>query len=217
LIDFDKLDKKTIFGYAAFVVITMFTFTTLNIGLNIVFGAIVVYMLINYFYDKKVNKDNQYKSTMNDKVKYVRPNTKIVEKYDDWNNLIFSIQDFYKYNPLAYEEFITGIETFMDMYEETLLNGSVAGQRYEDMKIVQRNVLNSFHSIIHTLPYNANIINKLTNALETIELLLQTYLKKVERIYSLYINKNGYGVSTIIINKGTEPRNAYNDAHYELY
>ena len=146
---------------------------------------------------------------MINKTALLKPTPVNAIKYEDLVNYLFSIQDLYVYNPLAYEETISEIDIFLDCYEEVQLNGAIAGQQYYDMRLHKRYALNALHSIIHNMPHNINLTKKLNDSMLQLESILNVYMDKVEQLHNLYIHEHGYSTDITIIDKGIFARNIY--------
>jgi hypothetical protein len=213
----ESINNKHLFFYIAFIIITITVFSKMNIKLNIVYGTAIGCIVLWYYNQNHELNKKSYDAIINNKIESLRPKPKNTIKYEEMTNYLFSIQDLYIYNPQAFELLVLYIDTFFDCYEETQLDASVAGERYDDMRLHKRDALNALHSIIHKLPSSESIMEKLNKAINQLDELLNVYMVKVERTHDLFIHDNGYSVNTKIINKGWFAKNLYdieNNIHY---
>lgn len=191
-------------------ILTLFVFSKLDIKLNILYGSIICALVIISINNNVIKTKEKHIDIINDKIESLIPMPQNSKDYEEIVNYIFSIQEFYAYNPQAYEEIIKNIDIFFDCYEETNLDNSMASIRYNDMIMYKRNALNALHSIIFHIESSVTLTNKLNNSLKMLEILLNTYIDKVYRTNDLYIYSNGYNVNTKTINKShIIPRNTF--------
>lgn len=204
------LDNKTLFYYFVIFISIIFVFSTVKIKLNIICGICIAYLTINYLYNnyrEKQGKENKIKMFQESNL---LPKPKIFEKYGDIIKYLFSIQDFYIYNPQAYGDMIKSLENFLRTYEETENNKSESGINYDLMLSYKKNATNSLHSIIYNLPNDVEYTNKLNDAIIFIQEILDKYLDKIKLINKNYIYINGYNNKTKIIDDNILPYN-YSD------
>lgn len=135
-------------------------------------------------------------------------------KYDNMVNFLFSIQDFYIYNPQAYEDMIEQIDYFFRLYEDIINNNQFAGEHYELLEGCKRNALNSLQSLVHTISPNKEIDDKLDNSLKILNILLQKYINDIKKINDIYIYENGIKPNTKIIYIGPTPINIYDKTEF---
>jgi len=194
------MEDKTIFVYCVICVIVLAIFMRLNIGLNIIFGCIVVYMIIKLLHHKQEIEINENKELDKLKRSAIHPTPILLQNYKDITNCLFSIQDYYKYNPLIYENIINNLDNFYHLYEEVHKLNELAGINYKLMNSIKLDTLNLLHSLIYTLPEDIAYINKLNDSFEIFNKVLSKYLYDIYKINEKNILNNGYNTSTIIIN-----------------
>jgi len=210
----EKIDKKTIFWYLIIFSIILYIFSKFTIELNVIFGSIVGFILLSYLYNEHIVAQNKYNSMMDEKKKIIIPHPHEALKYENVVSFLFSIQDFYAYNPPAYEDMIEQIDYFFRLYEEINNDNSTAGKYYELLNNCRRQALNSLQSIIHNIPPNKELDDKLDNALNLLNILLQKYMNDVKKINDIYIYENGIKPNTKIINTGPVSINTFEDVEY---
>lgn len=204
--------NENLFWYFVIFILILCTFSQVNIGTNFIFGSLVglFVIVLLYLYDKKEQMIE------NKKKEFIRPLPKNSKK--EIISFLFSIQDFYEYNPIAYENMVEGLDQFFDRYNEILKDVSLAGISYENLIEEKRHVINSLHSIIFKLPSNRKYDKKLENAIKSIEYFLQIYLDNVEKINNEYIyNKGIINTSKFIKKTKVQPINFYTDEDFSSY
>jgi hypothetical protein len=211
------LDNKTLYFYILIFIGILFAFSTINIKLNLVYATIIATFVIYYLYNnyrEKQDRENKIESLQEGNI---LPKPANLDKYNDIVKYLFSIQDFYNYNPEAYEEMIYTLGYFFQTYEETINNESQAGRNHGLMIASSKKSINALHSIIHTLPNDVNYTNKLNKAIEVLREILDRYLEKVVKMAKNDLYENGYNVNTKLIEKGELPYNFDDTAVYKIY
>jgi hypothetical protein len=206
-----NIDNKTLFWYTIISIIIIYIFARINISLGIIYGTFIVIIILYY-----ANKDYNFKQKQNDDIKInkknlIIPNPNIAQNYIEIVNFLFSIQDFYVFNPLAYEKMINHLDNFFQYYNETINNKKLAGINYNLMLEQKRSALNSLQSLIITFCTDVNYMNKFNNSITVLEELLDVYMKKVEYMYKEYLYHNGNNTSTQLLMKPPFPINMYDD------
>lgn len=181
---------------------------------GVVLAIIIIYLLI--IHEKtEVAGDKQLHELKNS---YIEPKTININKYEDLTDFVFSVQDFYHYNPPSFIEMITSIDTFLEIYEEVNIDNSLAGSLFVNANEQRLNALNSLHSFIITIPSDKNIIDKLNKSTKTLEQMLNIYLTKIYDINKKYIEKNGVFNDTVHIDLNIAPYNQYSaERHGQFY
>jgi hypothetical protein len=192
--------NKNIFIYCIIFVVVMAIFMRLNVGLNIIFGCVIVYLIINLLDRKQEIEIKENRELDELKTSMIQPTPVLLQKYKDIINFLFSIQDYYKYNPLIYENIIDNLDNFFHLYEETYKLNELAGINYKLMNNIKLDTINVLHSLIYTLPEDIAYINKLNNSFEIFNKILSKYLFDIYKINEKNILNKGYNTSTIIIN-----------------
>jgi hypothetical protein len=212
----DNIDKRTLFHYVVLFIIIVFFFSFLKIGLNIIFGFVIACLIINFLKNVKEENKKKEKEIISYEKKYILPKPGIFDNHDDIIKYLFSVQDFYYYNPQAYEELTKNLEYFFRTYEESNNNKEKIGYNHNLMVLYKSNSVNALHSIIHTLPNNKEYTEKLNNAIIELNKILEGYLNKTEKNYEQYIFDNGYNNKTKLIYKHKIPYNNFTgiEKHY---
>lgn len=217
IINIESLDNKTLFTYIIIILIVLFIFSKLNIDLNLLYGTFIAIVILYYVNNHIQNKKINYEKLETNKSNMIKPTPTNSKKYTDIVNFLFSIQDFYIYNPQSYEILVKNLDIFFDCYEETSLNPAVSGERFNDMILYKRDALNALHSIIFMMPTNTNLTQKLNKSLQILEQILNKYLDIVKTKYQKYLYNNGYTIDTKILETHHLPMNLFQSNETTTY
>lgn len=210
----ENLDDTTLFKYIVVFVLAIFYFQMKNINLNIIFGVFVAVVVVYYMYDKRVTDELTEHREDNIKLNNINPLTELIKNKKDVYNFLFSIQDMYHYNPRAYEEMVDNIDAFLDIYDRIDKSKNLCEYNYQIAESKKDNAVNSLQSIIHSLPDNKDIVDKLVRSHKRLNTVLHDYLEKIyNECYSDTVKK-GYHVHRRAINLGPKEANHYFDTDY---
>ena len=206
---FDNISSKQLFIYSVILCCLISYFRHIDISPNVVIGTIFASAIIIILQIKSDENNNDINNLQKIKLSEIYPTPKIFTKYIDISDLIFSIQDFYTYNPQAYENMIQSIDKFMEIYEYILLDKSLAGDYYSIADTYKRISVNELHSIIISIPADKKLISKLNNATKTLEIVLNKYLYVIYQSNEKHINENGYFNNTKLLSYQINPINKF--------
>jgi hypothetical protein len=207
------LDNKTLFYYIIIFIVITFAFSTIKLGLNMIYGTVIAYLVVYFLYNNYKEKQEKENKTKSFQEANLLPKPEIFEKYGDIVKYLFSIQDFYIYNPQAYEDMTKSLDNFFRTFEETQNNPSQAGVNYNLMISYKKYATNSLHSIIYNLPNDVQYTNKLNDAIIIIQEILDKYLDKVKNIHEKYLYENGYNNKTKLIDNLKMPYNFFDTGY----
>jgi hypothetical protein len=217
LFEESTLDNKTLFYYIVIFIAITFAFSTVKLGLNIIYGTVVAYLVIHYLYNNYKGKQETENKTKSFQEANLLPKPKIFEKYGDIIKYLFSIQDFYIYNPQAYEDMTESLANFFRTFEETENNPAQAGVNHGLMVSYKRYATNSLHSIIFNLPNDVQYTNKLNEAIVILQEILDKYLDKVIILQKKNLYEYGYNTGTKLINTGQMAYNSFDNGHKSFF
>ena len=200
---------SSIFVYFVIFCVCIVYFRNINITLGTLLGIILSILIMCVLYYSETTTLNNTTQLHNLKSTAIKPTPKNIIKYNDLTDYIFSIQDFYEYNPQAYESLINAIDTFIEIYETILLDNALAGDYYAIAESRKLYALNSLHSIIIMIPPNKIVIKKINTAMEILEALLNKYLMLIYNANENYIKTHGYFNNTKVIELNIKPYNTY--------
>lgn len=204
-----QIDGKSLFFYIIIFIICLLYFNNKNITLSTILGIIIAITLI-YTINEKNTIDQTNKDVQHDvKLNSIHPKPTYLGDYREITDFVFTIQDFYMYNPPVFEEMILFIDKFLGVYKEIILDPTLAGVKYEILNTAKTNAVNALHSIIYSLPANKQIIEKHHIAIETLNQLLDVYLNNVYKANDAITQIHGYKTNTVILNIDEKPYNSY--------
>jgi hypothetical protein len=189
-----------LFTYIVILIIflAVFNYFSESVTLALVLGLILAVILIYYlYYEKKENYDTT--AERNDfKFSETRPPSGIIKNYPEFNDFFFSIQEFYAYSPMNYEDMIDSIEDFLILYENIKINPKLAGKYYELAEKKKSDALNALHGVIFSTEVTEGgaIINKNDRARRELEYILSSYLDEMLTELQNYNKTHGITINT---------------------
>jgi hypothetical protein len=207
--NFENSDNPTLFKYIFIIIIFLAIFQQLFVGLNIVFGLSIAVIIVIYMNSKKQYDTELKNNILKLKKDYIRPQPQRLQDYDELVDFVYSIQDFYIYNPQSYENMIDEIDNFLVLYEESKDIESLSGINYGLALKARHNAINALHSMIHKLPADNSVIDKLNRAIEQLDMLLEKYQIEMYNQNQVNLVKNGYTNSSVVINRGPKESNYF--------
>lgn len=215
----ESFDNKKIFRNSVIIIIFIFLFLRLTIGLNIILGLILAVVTIFYLTEKE-NSTNQIESEqIENKIESIKPAPEKFAKDLDLIDFVFSVQDFYVFNPQAYEEFIENINAFKSVYSNIFNDSQFSHYYYQIADSKKNNALNAFHSLIFSLPNNKIYTEKFDRAHKRLETILNKYINELYDQCNHDLIKYGHNVLRRPINNGPKEFNHYfdKDFTYQFY
>ena len=201
--------SSTLFKYGVIILLCIQLFRNIPIGLNILFAVGIGLIIISYQYEKQIITIDNLESQHKLKVKSIEPNVSKLSTYRDIIDFLYSIQDFYNYNPQAYEEMIDNLFSFFYMYEEVKKGVLKIEEYYEIMQSKKSNSMNSLHSMIYNLPVSKISSRKIVKAQEVLNNILHKYLCEIEKDYKISLYTTGFNINRKIIPIGPIAYNNY--------
>ena len=98
-----------------------------------------------------------------------------VSKDGELHNLMVTIQEYERYDPRSYSKCIKHLKSFMMYYSDTYHEGSVSLQK---MKSHKSKIVMYIQRMIHRLPNDAEFDYKMKDALEKMNIKLNTYINE---------------------------------------
>ena len=214
----ESYDNKRLFRNIVIILIFIFIFLKLNIHLNIILGLVLALTVIFYLTEKENIQTEIEKRQYETKIESIKPELKEVRD-KALVDFIFSVQDFYVFNPEAYEEFIDNLDSFKKLYDDVFNDSEFSHYYYQIADSKKNNALNSLHSIIFKLPNDKFYTDKLIRAHKRLETLLNDYMNQIYDQCTHNIYKDGMSVLRKPINNGPKEYNTYfdKDFTYQLY
>jgi len=204
------MNNKTIFWLIIIFILTIYLFSKYDIGINILLGFIVAFIIIIYLYNNVKTIENEKQKIIKNKHNLIIPEQKISKKYNDVVDFLFSIQDFYIHCPLNYIQMVESIDNFFKTYEEILIDNNSINMNYSILIDQKRNALNSLSMITYGLSANISYDKKLQNSIVYLTNLLDTFINNIIENHKDILFYKGYNNKTKIINNDKiVPYNTY--------
>lgn len=207
----NEIDKSSIFFFVIVFLIFVIFFKNYELKINSIVGIFFAFFYIIYMNEKNKKTKNDDIYLRQKKAIVIEPEVKKLNKYDDVIDFLFSIQDFYIYNPQAYEEMHKSITNFFVVYEDILKNNKQTNYLFSIADKNMSDSINHLQSFIYNTPENdTNVINKLHVAIDVLEKILNKYLNE---LYDIHMDnlKDGYDINYKIINLGPKEYNYYGE------
>jgi hypothetical protein len=134
-------------------------------------------------------------------------------------DFLFTVQDFYAYNPAAYEEMVDNLKSFFQLNKDIFLEKKMYTYYYQIALSKKNNALNAFQSLIYKLPTEPEFTDKFNRAHVRLETILNKYMNDLYDKCQKNIKQNGINNITRPLDKGPTGHNVYNDEmySYEFY
>lgn len=215
----DSFNNKELFRNIVIVLVFLFFFLKLSVGLNIILALALAVICILYLTEKETQADQVEHEQYKRKLETIKPAPIKITEDKDMIDFLFSIQDFYVFNPQSYEEVIDNLNAFKSLHENIFGDEELCNYYYQIADSKKNNALNSFHSLIFSLPNNKTFTEKFDRAHKRLETILNKHMNEIydQCNYNLY--KDGRDVLKRQINKGPKEYNHYfdKDFTYQFY
>lgn len=215
----ETFDNKSAFTYVVILIISLFIFSKYTIELNIMLALIISTIVIIYLNQKNIAAAVSAKEKDDLKYDTITPNPKNISKGSDVIDFLFSVQDFYVYNPQAYEEMVDNLDAFFLLNENIFLENQFSNYYYQIAESKKNNALNSFQSLIFKLPAAKLVTDKFDRAHRRLETILNKYMNNIYDQCQYNLKKNGYNILKTPLETGPVGHNTYDDEDfsYEFY
>lgn len=204
---YDKITPNEMALYSVVFVGIMAYCQHINVSLGSILGIIIsgIVILMLYKYNQEVVIGEEKLHDL--KASYIKPMPQNIQKYEDITDFMFSIQEFYDYNPQVYEHLVETIDTFLEVYENCMLDGSLAGGSYSIAERHKQIILNDIHSIIYTSPASKLVTHKIDDSIAKMEELMNNYLYAIFEKNQDYLKEHGFHNNSKIIELNIQPYN----------
>lgn len=215
----DAIKNKDMFNYIVIILFSLFIFLKLTVGLNVIMALVLASLVIFYLNEKK-NVEIITEEAQN-RVKYetIKPPLDNVPADSPIVDFLFTVQDFYAYNPAAYEEMIDNLKSFFQLNKDIFQENKMYAYYYQIALSKKNNALNAFQSLIFKLPTDKEFTDKFNRAHVRLETILNKYLNDLYDKCEKNIKQFGPNNITRPLDKGPTGHNVYNDEmySYEFY
>lgn len=210
----ESYSKQDVFKYVVIVILFLYFFFKIEIGLNIILALFFAVVTVAYLSEKNTIADKTEEEQKKIKFDTIKPVPKFISKNSDVIDFLFSVQDFYLYNPQAFEEMVDNLDAFFVLNENIFKEAAFDTYYYQIAESKKNNALNSFHSIIFKLPTEKLFTDKFDRAHKRLETVLNKYMNNIYNKCNSNLMKDGYTTIKRPINLGPAEYNTYNDEVY---
>lgn len=200
---------SNLFIYVVIIIGCIFYYRNSTIKPALVIGLSIALMIIGKMEYNRRQQPN--------KIDSIKPKVKENEIKQDVIDVLYSIQDIYRYNPQAYEDVVDGIKNFTRLYDSTVITPKNSNLTFDMMRRTQSNIIESLKSIGISLPSDPNLIAKHKRVITILSELLDQYLGHILYIHKKHLHDTGYTVDYKPIILGPQPANYYNTLLGEYY
>ena len=210
----DGINNEILFKYILVILFSIFFFKSKNIGLNVIFAIFIAVVFIAYNYDE-INVKREIKEKQQEtKQRNIQPTPQHFMDKDDLIDLLYSIQDFYHYNPQSFEELVDNLDSFFRLYTAIKRGSQFCDQYYQIAESKKDNSLNALHSLIFSIPNHKIVTDKFNRAHKRLETIMNYYINELYDVCKRDLLKNGYNVERREINTGPKEFNQYYDKYF---
>lgn len=219
----NSFNNKILFRNIIIILIFIYIFNKLEVSISVILGLVLSVAVIMYLYSKEKKQSDLEEEQLEEKKNTIKPKlNKLVEvphQNDDLIDFLFSIQDFYRFNPQAYEEMVDNLEGFFTVYETIFNTSELSNYYYQIAESKKNNALNSLQSLIFTLPNEKLFTDKYDRAHKRLETIMNKYLNELYDRCERYLISDGYDIFKRKIYNGPKEYNHYFDKNftYQFY
>lgn len=210
----EDIDNKSLFLYIAMMLFSLYYFMKIDIRLNIILAIFIGTVVVAYVNEKRKTGLQIEEEQMEKKLEEIKPAPQYFENHKDIIDFLFSVQDYYNFNPEAYEECIDNMDAFMRLHDIILEGTDLCDDYYQIAESKKNNALNAFHSILFKLPNNKLVTEKFNRAHKRLETIMTDHLGELYDVCTNEVLLQGYNNNRKAINIGPKPANHYFDRDY---
>jgi hypothetical protein len=202
-------NQQIIFNYCILLVLIIFIFQQQTINMSILFGLILFYCILSYYYNYRKTNNLEYEKINKNKFEQIQTNNNILSKYTDINDLLFYFLNFKEFSIDKYNQIILLFSNFITLYEVFIIQPKLINDNYNTFIDLQNKIINTFDEYKFIVIDNTyyDIINKTKNNANEI---LTKYINEINILHKKSIDLNGYNINTKIIDKNViKPVNFY--------
>lgn len=210
----ESIENKSLFKYLVIGIGLLYLFMGIRIGLNIVMALVLGVLIMMYLNERDVVA--HVTGNVQDEIKYetIKPEIIGVGRDSDLVDFLFTVQDFYVYNPQAYEEMINNLKSFFVLTRDIFEDDEMYTYYYQIAESKKNNALNAFQSIIFKLPTDKEFTDKFNRAHERLETIMNKHLNDLYDVCNTKMIERGRNVITRPLDVGPVGSNVYVDEVY---
>lgn len=216
---FRTIPEKSLFTYAViffilFFIINLLNFTTKHI-IVIIICSLFTYYLNEMRKSTSVTRMQELELKLNSifpKPKYFYLDSGVIE-------LIHSIKEYKKYNPLAFNKLIRIVDSFLKLTLDIEKRTENCYAIYDILQNFKDAALNNLHSIIYNNPHDVNAEVKLDKALISLHYILNFHMEQIRIKCNKNFKDKGPNINNRYINSNIHPegRDPLFNNRFDLY
>jgi len=216
---FNDLNNILLFKYFVLFIIIFKLGLIIKLDFIKLTSILIAIVIIYLFYDKDKILETTDKKVIDFKLNSLYPQPKHIKNHDRLINYLYSIKDFRPYNTDSYDKMIQCIDNLLKLYNDIIIGINYTNHNIDIMIDNKKKAVNYLHSIIYNIPETVIIVNKHSEAIKVLIILLDSYIHKCIDISNNKLEKNGYNISSKYYHKneisGFEmPLNNYDLIHF---
>ena len=190
-------EPNIIFNYAILLVFFIFIFNKISVTFSLYVGLIFFTIIIYYSYtQRELNSINNIKKKK-EKFNILFTKEKILEKFPEFVDILFYMEDYKQYNIPVYLDIVMLFERFAGFYNDCIKNFKNINTIYQDLLDIKVTILSYLNFYIFNT--GSNILDKkIVEIKNKTEQILNSYLEKIVIIQKKDLYYNGYNIDTNI-------------------
>lgn len=205
----ERINRQYLFIYGVIFAAIMLYFRKKIIGLNVFLALGIASIVVWYIYEKNEVTLNLEERQMETKIQAITPHLKESKEYDDIIDFLFSIREFYEFNPKVYEELVDNLDNFFEIYNIINIGTEECDYYFTIAETKKQNAINAVHALIYESPPSVEINDKIVRAHKRLDSILLEYLNQLHDICEKDRMVRGWDVTRKIRDNGPKPANVY--------
>jgi len=173
------------------IILVIATFThRIQISWHILIGIIVGLLIVYYLNEKNIDEGTNFLTDMKSILSLPMLKTHINKHlyYDsELLQFLYNNKENYKYNPVVYNTLVKQIDVFLSLVKDIEIGKEKINMDYEVLREYKINILNTYHSFIHTVPHTDASNASFHISIKNLENLLNYH---IDKSHSTVVAKN---------------------------
>lgn len=211
------INSTDLFLYITLILVCSVAYRRITLGPHTIVGLLCGLALVYYLNERKTQSNGDFVKKMHailalrvlraDKNTYLSRDTEMLLFLDNY-------KEYYDYNPMAFSQMVTQVNGMFRLLEDLTLGVQDYNLDYDVIRSQRTEILNTYHSFIHTLPHAPYSIEKYHQGLARLESLVNGYVDEAHRIV-VRNNRGNVSVSTKFPYRNHPKWNGKVDHHYD--
>jgi len=211
-VKFRDIPPKYLFIYALGILGTLIISRQLN--LNIYLCLVFVIGIIFFYISKHTVIKTVHSDNLLAKLNSIYPHPLYFNKYPDLIELFYGLKRISELNINAYSLAIYNTDGVIEIYNH-IINGATECKQLHDIAMDRKkDALNALESFIFEVENDDRIKKKLYDGIATLNIILNSFTRKIKKICNERNSSYSMNVTTGIIGGGPVPYNSYDKHEY---